>query len=85
MLSDADDFIRGYRDGRTATSPQPNDSRTPAYRHSFAVGRLEVAKQMVIPAPWPMQARVYDICRELLARREAAIAGHPTPPQRSAD
>lgn len=37
------DFADGYRDGRTANCPEPSDNRSHAYRHSFAVGRAEIA------------------------------------------
>jgi len=37
------EFSEGYRDGRDPASPEPNDNRSHAYRHSFAVGRAELA------------------------------------------
>lgn len=37
------EFIDGYRDGRDKFAPEPSDNRSEAYRHSFAVGRAELA------------------------------------------
>lgn len=37
------DFMDGYRDGRDPTSPEPSDNRSACYRHSFLVGRAEIA------------------------------------------
>lgn len=37
-----DDFAQGYRDGRNIDSPEPSGNRSPAYRHSFEVGRAEL-------------------------------------------
>lgn len=38
-----DEFWEGYIDGRDPVSPEPSANRHPAYRHSFAVGRAELA------------------------------------------
>jgi hypothetical protein len=37
------EFAEGYRDGRDRDTPEPSDNRSDAYRHSFAVGRAELA------------------------------------------
>ena len=37
------EFADGYRDGRDKFAPEPSDNRSAAYRHSFAVGRAELA------------------------------------------
>lgn len=41
------DFAEGYMDGRNPTSPKPSDNRSACYRHSFAVGRAEIAGQPI--------------------------------------
>jgi hypothetical protein len=38
-----DDFVEGYFDGRDPNAPEPSDNRSACYRHSFAVGRAELA------------------------------------------
>ncbi|MHA0333704.1 hypothetical protein [Sphingomonas aquatilis] len=38
-------FYDGYRDGGDPDAPAPNANRHPAYRHSFAVRRAEIAGQ----------------------------------------
>lgn len=37
------EFVDGYRDGRDPDAPEPTANRSHAYRHSFAVGRAELA------------------------------------------
>jgi hypothetical protein len=37
------EFMDGYRDGRDRNAPEPSDNRSAAYRHSFGVGRAELA------------------------------------------
>lgn len=37
------EFFDGYRDGRDPTAPEPSENRSAMYRHSFAVGRAELA------------------------------------------
>ncbi len=37
------EFAEGYRDGRDPQSVEPSENRSLAYRHSFAVGRAEIA------------------------------------------
>jgi hypothetical protein len=38
-----DDFVEGYLDGRNPVCPEPSGNRSECYRHSFAVGRAELA------------------------------------------
>jgi hypothetical protein len=38
-----DDFMEGYFDGRDLNTPEPSSNRSACYRHSFAVGRAEMA------------------------------------------
>jgi len=38
-----EEFIEGYFDGRDPDCPEPRDNRSHCYRHSFAVGRAELA------------------------------------------
>lgn len=38
-----DEFAAGYSDGRDRDAPEPSANRSNAYRHSFAVGRAELA------------------------------------------
>lgn len=43
-MSDVEqEFCDGYRDGRDLSCPEPGENRHPAYKHSFAVGRAELA------------------------------------------
>ncbi len=37
-----DEFIEGYRDGRTPSTPRPSGNRSDAYCHSWEVGRAEI-------------------------------------------
>ena len=53
------EFQEGYRDGRDPDAPEPSANRSHAYRHSFAVGRAELAKRPIAVA---------------VARVEAALA-----------
>ena len=41
------EFVEGYRDGRDPNAPEPSANRSHAYRHSFAVGRAELAKKPI--------------------------------------
>jgi hypothetical protein len=59
------EFADGYRDGRDRNAPDPSGNRSEAYRHSFAVGRAELAG-----APIPAA-----VSRE----RAAAIRNRTTP------
>jgi len=62
ILSPIDrEFIEGYFDGRDFDSPEPNANRHPAYRHSFEIGRAELAGR-------PIPAK---IARERAAKIEA--------------
>jgi hypothetical protein len=36
------EFALGYRDGRNPGTPEPGENRSPAYLHSFKVGRAEI-------------------------------------------
>lgn len=42
-----DDFREGYRDGRDPDAPEPSANRSASYRHSFAVGRAELANNPI--------------------------------------
>lgn len=42
-MSVDDEFAEGYRDGRDRSAPEPSGNRSPAYVHSFRVGRAELA------------------------------------------
>jgi len=42
-----DEFADGYRDGRDPGAPDPGENRSEAYRHSFAVGRAELADRPI--------------------------------------
>ena len=44
-MSAEDDFAEGYSDGRDPDAPEPSANRSHAYRHSFAVGRAELANR----------------------------------------
>ena len=37
------DYVDGYLDGRHLDSPAPSENRSERYKHSFLVGRAEVA------------------------------------------
>lgn len=37
------EFMDGYFDGRDKFAPEPSDNRSDAYRHSFTIGRAELA------------------------------------------
>ena len=64
-MADADrEFMGGYFDGRDPSSPEPSDNRSACYRHSFAVGRAELASRP-IPAA---------VSRERAAEAEAKDA-----------
>jgi hypothetical protein len=41
-MSEAE-FSEGYSDGRDRDAPEPSANRSHAYRHSFWVGRAELA------------------------------------------
>jgi hypothetical protein len=43
------EFVDGYLDGRDKDSPEPNNNRHPAYKHSFNVGRAELRNE-ILPA-----------------------------------
>jgi hypothetical protein len=46
----SDDFAEGYRDGRDPDCPEPSENRSHSYRHSFAVGRAELAGAPILAA-----------------------------------
>lgn len=58
------DFAAGYRDGRDPAAPTPGPNRSHCYRHSFMIGRRELAGQPVPAAT----------ARELAAEAERADA-----------
>lgn len=45
-----EEFMQGYLDGRDPSCPEPNGNRSERYRHSFAVGRAEIAGNPIIAA-----------------------------------
>lgn len=58
------EFVEGYMDGRDPTSPEPSDNRSHCYRHSFAVGRAEIAGKP-IPAPASRAASTAAIAKDI--------------------
>jgi hypothetical protein len=62
------EFCDGYRDGRDRFAPEPSDNRSDAYRHSFAVGRAELAG---CPIPAATSRERATIIREKEIRRNA--------------
>lgn len=48
------EFIAGYLDGRDRTAPEPSGNRHSAYRHSFEVGRAELANK---PIPYAVSMK----------------------------
>lgn len=56
MISDSD-FAEGYRDGRDPNAPEPSDNRSASYKHSFAVGRAELANKPIPAAVSRRKAR----------------------------
>ncbi len=42
------EFIDGYLDGRNPDVPEPGLNRSACYRHSFAVGRAEIANTPIL-------------------------------------
>lgn len=59
------EFFDGYRDGSDPDCPEPSANRSACYRHSFQVGRAEIAGQ-------PIRA---DISRQRAALAEEKDAG----------
>lgn len=59
-MSDSE-FVEGYRDGRNLDSPEPSANRSHRYRHSFAIGRAELANK---PIPYPTAIRMADEARQ---------------------
>ena len=41
------EFFDGYCDGRDLDCPEPSENRSACYRHSFQVGRAELAGQPI--------------------------------------
>lgn len=52
------EFLDGYRDGRDAHSPRPNNNRSQAYRHSWNVGRAELMNR---PIPADVSRRMVKV------------------------
>lgn len=46
----ASEHLEGYLDGRDTDTPAPNANRSPAYRHSWEIGRTEKEKREPMPA-----------------------------------
>lgn len=58
------EFAAGYRDGRDPDAPPPSSNRSHAYRHSFEVGRAELAGT-------PIPAAVSRVAAADAERRDA--------------
>ena len=43
-----DEFVKGYVDGRDPDCPEPSANRSACYRHSFKVGRAELAGKPIL-------------------------------------
>lgn len=56
-----DEFGEGYRDGRDPSAPEPSDNRSACYRHSFAVGRAELAGNPICASLSRKRARFAEI------------------------
>lgn len=52
-----EEFAEGYRDGRDPAAPDPSENRSARYRHSFAVGRAEIANRPIPAAVSRIEAR----------------------------
>ncbi len=52
-----DEFAEGYRDGRDPNAPEPSANRSHRYRHSFAIGRAELANK---PIPYHRAIELAD-------------------------
>lgn len=55
------EFAQGYIDGRDPDCPEPSGNRSEAYRHSFRVGRAEIAGR---PIPAAVSRRRAAAIRE---------------------
>jgi len=60
MTSADNEFWQGYRDGRDPDCPEPSANRSHAYRHSFAVGRAELAGKPIPAAISRANARIAE-------------------------
>lgn len=60
MGNDEQDFAAGYCDGRDPDSPEPSANRSHCYRHSFAVGRAEIAGTPIPAATSRVAARAAE-------------------------
>jgi hypothetical protein len=60
-----EEFMAGYFDGRDINAPEPGENRSHCYRHSFAIGRAELAGK-----PIPV-----TVSRDAAAEAEAKDAG----------
>ena len=49
------DYMDGYTDGRNPDTPEPSGNRSERYKHSFAVGRAELANKPI--AAWISRKR----------------------------
>lgn len=47
-ILDEQEYMFGYQDGRDSTCPEPSANRSWCYRHSFAIGRQELAGKPVL-------------------------------------
>lgn len=62
------DFISGYLDSHDNDAPCPGENRSAAYRHSFEVGRAELAGEPIPAAVSRLRAQ--EIIAALRARQE---------------
>jgi hypothetical protein len=65
-MTGINDFREGYIDGRDPTSPEPSDNRSHAYRHSFEVGRAEIAGNP-IPAQRSRERAAIALAKDYIA------------------
>lgn len=55
------EFAEGYSDGRGPDAPEPSANRSHAYRHSFAVGRAELAGKPIHAATSRTAAMIAEL------------------------
>jgi hypothetical protein len=62
------DMVEGYKDGLNPDSPPPSDNRSHSYRHGFANGRDDLAKQ-----PRALAATLRTLAQEAIAKDRDAL------------
>lgn len=58
-----DDMVKGYRDGRDPSSPEPSGNRSASYRHGFMNGRDDL-RQRPRALAWEIRRMAVDAVRE---------------------